>query len=344
MRRTYRSLILVFILMLTLNGCNQESNKETEEPIATVDNPFAVVETLPQETMPDVIPGVTSFGVRSDHEPDELGHYFVYEGGEMHMRIALEAQALDTDGVGILLFLDGRPQPYRLPDDENDRYMHTFYPPDADEKVIYEIIFTPITGEKGDTLEVGLKCITAPDFFIDDGSIQFVLSGGNGEMVTRLKFEATPDEADIPQIKDRVLSFDCEYVDMTSAEIAHWTSADVMEKVDWTFTIDGTKNSCQRSDYTGSEPLEVSFEIMGNPNAAFGLVIFVNHEPVCTSDQFLVDIRQGQKTIITAQLDMSDFGGEAVVYAVVVPRNVRIDALMDPSCYISATDASYFSN
>ena len=332
-------LLTLVCIMLFAAGC-------AKAPAAIVPSSAPDLFTIPETTTEPgerIIPGITSFGVRSDQEPDALGHYFLYEGGEMHMHIALSAQALETHGVGVLIFLDGIPQPYWMPDNNSCQYMHTFYPKDMKGKDIYEVIFTPVTGQTGDTLEIGLQCITAPEYFIGDDYIPFVQSGGSGQMVTRLKFASDPGEAILPHDPQRVLSVSQEYIDMTHDELDYWSGTDAMEKVKWTFYVDGIKNCTTRTGYTG-EPMDIKLEIMGNPNAEFALAVFVNHEPVCITDDFQIDLRQGQKTILTASMDMSDFKNKAVIYAVLVPRNVRIDSLMDPSCYISASETSYYSS
>ena len=332
-------LLTMLCLMFFIAGC---AKAPTTTVPSSAPNLFTVPETT-SEPGERIIPSVTSFGVRSDQEPDGLGHYFLYEGGEMHMRIALSAQALEAHGVGVLVFLDGIPQPYWTAENPTCQYMHTFYPTDMDSKDIYELVFTPVTGQAGDTLEIGLQCITAPNYFLGDEYIPFVQSNGSGQMVTRLKFAADPGEVITPSMPNRLIRCDQEYVDMTHDELDYWSGTDAMEKVKWTFYVDGIKNTTTRTEYTG-EPLEIKLEIMGNPNAEFALAVFVNHEPVCTSDDFMLDLRQGQKTILTATVDMSDFEERAVIYAVMVPRNVRIDSLMDPSCYISASETSYYSS
>lgn len=339
-------ILIIVALSIILNACAVSIQQQGTSASANLVDPnsFSTPSSDQNSTEPGerIIPGVTGFGVRSDQEPDELGHYFLYEGGEMHMRIALSAQALETHGVGVLVFLDGTPQPYWTLDNNVCQYMHIFYPSDGDEKTIYELIFTPITGQSGETLEVGLQCVTAPHYFTGDCFMPFDQTDGNGQMLTRLKFNVDHSEVILPPLTQKVLSTEQEYVDMTSDELGYWSGSDAMEKIKWIFSIDGVQNACNRTGYAG-EPVDIKLEIMGNPSAKFSLAIFVNHEPVCITDAFQLDLHQGQKTILTATLDMSDFDDQAVIYAVLVPRNCRIDSLQDPSCYISATSPSYYS-
>ena len=52
-----------------------------------------------------------------------------YTGGEMTLPIFLESSGrVQTVGIGILLFLDGKPQPYRLEGESEYTYLHIFYP------------------------------------------------------------------------------------------------------------------------------------------------------------------------------------------------------------------------
>ena len=73
------------------------------------------------------------------------------------------ATAVPERNVGILLFLDGRPQPYRLEGDTDYQYMHRFT---LNNEMIYPVFyFTPVTGQAGDTLEMATLTVLYPSIF-----------------------------------------------------------------------------------------------------------------------------------------------------------------------------------
>ena len=69
--------------------------------------------------------------------------------------------------------------------------------------------------------------------------------------------------------------------------------------------------------------MKLRFELFGTPYVHYGLVFFVDNQPVAPQDgaPILVDVENGQKTVVEAQLDMTGFDTESVLYAILVPRN-----------------------
>ena len=71
------------------------------------------------------------------------------------------------------------------------------------------------------------------------------------------------------------------------------------------------------------QPVQLRFEVYGTPYVRYGLVFFVDNQPVVSRDgtPILLDVENGQKTVVEAQLDMTGFDTESVLYAVLVPQN-----------------------
>ena len=69
--------------------------------------------------------------------------------------------------------------------------------------------------------------------------------------------------------------------------------------------------------------MSLCYEIWGTPLVHYGLVFYVDNEPVCGADgkPILVDVQEGKKTVVTAELSLPEFDGESVYYAILVPRN-----------------------
>ena len=124
-------LFLIF-LCIFLGGCiGQPSSNDTTEA-QLVEDPFAETSSesiSPENPVPSwELPGVTLHGYAGEMPQDDLGTYLVYEGCQMHLQLALQARGLSTAGVGVLLFLDGQPQPFSLEENGAYEYMHIVYP------------------------------------------------------------------------------------------------------------------------------------------------------------------------------------------------------------------------
>ena len=86
---------------------------------------------------------------------------FVYDGGEFQLAYQYSVTG-KLDAVGFLLFLDGRPQPYKVNDTAAEyEYCHSFT---AGEDQSFSFFFEPVTGSASDTLTLTVVSITNPDF------------------------------------------------------------------------------------------------------------------------------------------------------------------------------------
>ena len=333
---------LLAVLLCFAAGCADDSaNTPTDGSMPTVENIFSRPEDYPSGTEDTAETAGTAgsekefiefeqprslmHGPTDDNmQKDAFGTYYVYEGGEMHLQYQILADGLSTTGVGILLFLDGQPQPYKTASDGTCSYIHTFYPADK-ERLLEELIFTPVTGEKGDELELYMVSIQFPDYFPFDGIFAFPHTSGSTAAGTRLKFSAARPAAELPEINSRILSQNVYYEDLPYGDTAGWSDTDLMERVESNFTVNGhtAQDSNNLYGITAEAPVELNFELWGSPYVNYGLVFFVNNVPVSAAadDLLFLDVKNGQKTVVEAAVDISDFNGEGVVYGILVPRN-----------------------
>ena len=345
-------LAMIILMILSLGACSSTPNENegTYESDATVDNIFTqpVVNTTPEDTVPEetttqVLPpkqptmdqgGMGSINMGPGGVPlmDEIGPYRLYEGGELHMPFTVNATGTGADqGVGILLFLDGRPQPYKTAENDTYQYMHTFYPVSGEE-YLADISFIPITGQVGDTLELYAATILNPDFSIKEGMTGFVYTAGSVVSGTRLRYDATPTSGDYELTNNRIVSLVSSYVDTKFSEISGWSDMDLMEKVEAHLYVNGVDDirDCIVYGVTAEENVTLRYEVWGSPYVHYGLVVFVDNEPVFSSEDCLIplDVQNGKKTVIEAELDMTGFDGESEVYVMLVPRNCRTSEIL----------------
>lgn len=298
------------------------SHEETE-PAETTDPTLQLqIPAAPHDTM-----GGINIGPKGDPLMDEIGPYRLYEGGELHMPFAIHTTgSIGDQGIGILLFLDGRPQPYKTSENDEYQYLHTFYPRSGEE-YLADISFIPVTGRSEDTLELYAATILDPDFHIAEGITGFVYTHGSVVSSTRLRFDATPPSCDDQISNHRLIGQTSSYMDTKFSEISGWSDMDLMEKIEAHLYVNGVNDErdCIVYGVTNEEPVHIRYEVWGSPYVHYGLIVFRDNEPVFAADEpgISVNVESGKKTVIEAQLDMTGFDGESVVYVMLVPRNYR---------------------
>lgn len=340
-RKIVVCLLLVGILSL-LWGCGGQETSGMEESTtqATVSDIFTVPETDPTETdatqetedpikellkqkfmMSLKVPGGMSYGFHGG-EGTDLDSYYVYQGGELPIQLYMKADGFSDMGVGALIFLDGQPQPYRTADEENYSYMHTFYPED-DVPYVIDAYMIPVTGQAGDTLEIYTMCVAWPDYFLNDAPVAFQHTCGSTGGGMKVKFQADPPAQELPEPLYPVISCTTEFEDLESWEITDWSTEDLRHKVEWEFTINGIEAGGDLFGYSGEEPLTLRYEIWGGTAVEYGLILYIDNQPVCVDEEQLhsVELKNGKKTIIEVQVDMSGYDGSSVVYGVLAAKN-----------------------
>ena len=326
-------LLVLFSCLIFLVGCTAAKTVPSTNSTETAPDVFqeAATATPPsQATVPaNDSHDLGSLGIGPADEPlkDEYGTYRIYNGGEMCTPIKIESTgALRKAGTGILLFVDGQPQPYRLEGESTYTYCHCFYPESENE--VYDLFFTPITGQSGDTLEVYILSLQKPDYLPSDGVPgMMIFTKGSIGSGWRLKFEATPPEAVFPEKQIRLFDAEITTMDASYGDTAGWSEEDIRELLDSRSYVNGIPHNRKSCVYniTADTPVDLRYELWGTPYIKSSVIFYVDNEPVYTSDGLPFDmaVASGEKKILTAKLDMTGFTGESVLYIVRVPRNYR---------------------
>ena len=344
------STLLVFVLLLSLTACGPAPSGPTE----TVENPFIQATTTgptdPPTTagatdatgstgkgkpVPPLLPSNLSYSFGGvDQIMDDVSAHYDYTGGELQLAFHF-VSSFDYSqyGVGPLLFLDGIPQPYKTEEEPWYSYLHTYSPipnrSDADDNVI-TLSFIPVTGQAGDALELYITPVCDPDgnLLKDLGEEAFYLlvQYGARDFCARVIFYETPPEPELPEIPDQVLSHSVTYED--EPRLRSWTPEDLQQKHAYSYTINGQTRPGSMTWYGfDQEPITLNFQIYGNSYVKYTLVCFKNYQPISVDpeDILYVEVKDGQRTEVEVQIDMSDFDGSAQVpfMVVLVPRNLQ---------------------
>ena len=125
MKKT-RQIIPLILMALLLTACTPEKGPQETTQTPTVENVF----TQPSTTAPDAptettepvdLGGGLGFGFETQ-ERDSQGAYLTYTGGELVVPCSIDTSGnIGSKGIGVLLFVDGLPQPYKAPSDGRSR-------------------------------------------------------------------------------------------------------------------------------------------------------------------------------------------------------------------------------
>ena len=329
----YVAILYVLALLCSFVGCSKQSQLDHATEPETLENPFLVTTVPTEPAMPELenVTSITFTGLPA-YTLDEVGHYVSYEGGEMQLPYTFNytGNELSVYGVAIMLFLDGRLQPFKLTDDGAIQYVHRIYPEaiSASTEVTQDLdlIFTPVTGQRGDVMDLSIVAKTFPDWEWGNDSVG--LNSQTSSITTRLKFAQTPPQMILPETRSRIVDWSISYTDATLAEYESW-SADSLNKLSTCLRIAGHQDNRSDQGYrylydvTANVPVELTMEMVNTSGVEYGVVLFVDSEPVSTetSELIYVDKATAQRTTLSVTLDLSDFDDQSQVYAFIIPRN-----------------------
>lgn len=304
-----------------LTGC--AGMMESDDAAGLTGNDIADASISGSTSVTEVI-GTLGHGI-AEYLTDETAgkSYITYEGGELEIKYGALATGMAEQGVGFMIFIDGKAQVYRTEDESGYQYMHTCYFQDnVDNR--FSFYLTPSTGQTGDELEIYIASVYYPEYKPD-----MITSKGygiyhhmTGSSYT-LKYYATP-----VQMQDDVWN--------TGIVTAVGTRERLISEGERTsrmpsLYIDSQDVSAGNYYVTGEKTkLQVRLEVMDPPGAEYGCTFFIDHEAVSKSwDEALhICIQSGKAAVIEAELDISALEGGDTFYAVLVPCDkAQIDEL-----------------
>lgn len=346
-------LIIVLLLCFVTTGCTQSNGDlvlPTESSQQAVENLFTTPDTEEAAEATDPQTGYyggISHGFADKSRTNENGLYHIYDGGELHIDYGISVTGnLGDAGIGIMLILDGRPQPYKTAEDDEYRYLHTFYP-NADEKLIVELILTPVTGKEGDTLELTAFHVLGPDYYPNEQVIGMMQTNGSVWNSTQLVFQATPPAENTVSVTERIVNQTLRYVDLTSDDIEGWSSEDLQSEYAFSFATDYQNDATNIYGVSAENSLTMHTEVFGAAAVNWSLILYLDHAPVSILSENQLDFstKNGQKTVIETSLDLADFDGESIIYAVLFARNWRDPAVFnDTNCTTEITSTYYLTD
>ena len=339
--------LIAAILLLTGCGAPPEETHGTMPPDTTAPNLFTQPK-IPEKSdymqsggmqLPlFVLDGDWGFSFSGDsHKDEKLGTYYVYEGGEMCLTLEIDAEGSNALlDVGVIIHLNGIPQPYRLEGETEYRYFHAFpYEGEVRDGEPYmekeiKIYFVPVDGQSGDTLTLSMLAIRNSEYHEKQPYLVTDCLFGVLSMERLVRFDETPPVFEYQKPSVRLSNLTTSYVDCTQEEIGSWTAYELQGKREMYLYVNDLPVSWDDPDFDGNiygitrdEPIRLRFEVWGSPHFTYGLTFYINHEPVIAEgmEMIPVEIHNGQKTVIEADLNLPDFDGDSIIYAGLIPQN-----------------------
>lgn len=328
--RGFEMVLVLVIITVLAAGCSPDNTTtgESNAPSDTTQNPF---ETNGPNT---VILGSISHGF---YNPplDKTGKRLPmqYNGGELKIdyRVAASGKAKN---VGFLVFVDGKPQPYKFNTSESSyAYMHIFDLKGDDQDTPFAFVFTPITGKKGDTLHVSIASVYNPAFIPDMketasyGGYQTTLELGRA-----LIFNKDADELDVSLIpRQEVLSdvrLSIEPVTQQLLEKHSGFETVDMEALDKNVYSELHVDGAVRLDsyqVKKSGTLRVTFKQFGHPGMRYRNTFYFNHEALASKDgiSFETALTKGDVAVVDVDIDLEKLKDFNTFYVVSVPLNAE---------------------
>ena len=316
---------VTFILSFTVTACgNYNIADENAPPQNVEEDPFAGA-----EEEGDL--GFLSHGEANPARADDRSVLpYEYNGGEFVLDYQFSSEG-KLDSIGFLLFLDGKPQAYKVNDTGAEyEYLHCFQLSEKHEEK-FSFVFTPDTGKKGDTLNMTVMSVTRPDFRPDmKETSSYGWYHQSFERVLKLHFNEDAPDSDsacgesIAAFRDVRISEEKITSSFVENELVKggWNGV-TMDTLDsgvyWTIAYDG-ESVYDNINLTGKDTLTLRYTLCGTAGARYGISFFLDHKPISFEEAVSYDVTlsKGNVWVIEATIDTAKLDDFHTFYATAV--------------------------
>ncbi|MVO99728.1 beta-glucanase/beta-glucan synthetase [Paenibacillus lutrae] len=328
--RVFKGAIFCIIFIMLIAGCSTNNTKSLYSE-ASPGQTTPTQNTLEEKT---IVKGNLFHGFYNP-QIDEKGKMLPlqYNGGELTLDYSVRASG-DAKNVGFLIFVDGKPQPYKLNKTVSSyQYMHTLQVKEDDQDTPFTFLFTPIIGKSGDNLHVSIVSVYNPSFIPDMkettsyGGYQTTLETG-----TELIFNQDTEMLDIAVFSQQEgLSNVHQSTEPVTEDLLKKHS--VMEKVDIEalekrvfsdLSVNGeTKQDNFKMDKSGK--LKIRFKLFGHPDLRYRNTFYINHKALDSEEvsSFETVLSKGNAVVVDAEIELDKLEDFNTFYVVSVPINAN---------------------
>lgn len=148
-------LLMIAIMNMALTGCQEERNDVVKDTLENTENLFE------NQEIENNVFVQAQYGRQVVSGLDEAGNLTNIKDKTAMLELEFSNSGSDCE-IGSLLFVNGIPQPYRC-DGGNDTYIAPVMLKESETKAV-SLEFEPITGKKGEQLQVQLMGMLHPSF------------------------------------------------------------------------------------------------------------------------------------------------------------------------------------
>lgn len=319
---------MIFCLLLCLTGCKtnskyslQQNDKENLETNPFEDN---TEENINTRTLASISHGIKKTNIDTSGKMLPLE----YNGDEMEIDYTITFQG-QVPYFGFLVFIDGEPQPYKVDTTKSSyEYIHEFKLVNNEEKNI-KFIFTPVTGKKGDLLEISIVSIFYPSFLPDminttsygnyhqvlpsQYMIMFNQDAGKLDLSDSME---TTYITDFKQSKERITP------ELLLKHNADESSVDTMVYSE--FYINNVEMGIVNSVKLDTKDLlHITYKMFGHPNAKYKNIMYINQMPVTVNGKvFDTYLKKGEVSLLDLDIDISKLNDINSLYIISIPTNM----------------------
>lgn len=326
--------VLLIIIVILLAGCSKEK-LDTIEPDAIHDNNANPFETNDEE---GGILGSLSHGYDNPEldEKEESMLPLSYDGGELVIDYFVKASG-KAKNVGFLIYVDGIAQPYKVNETDSPyEYMHILDLEEDDKDTPFTFIFTPVTGKKGDTVNVTISSVYNPSFMPDMKETSSY-GGYHDTLVTTprsLVFNKDVDPLDHSNLSTNVDLSDVRLLtEPVTDELMERLSATQLRSIDSEtletevfneVNIENKQDVEDTFQINDSGKLPVTFKIFGRPGVTYKHTFYLNHKALSNEEgeiSFETALTKGDVSVIEVELDLDKLDDFNTFFVVSTPVN-----------------------
>ncbi len=332
MEKTAFNIIMLLIISVYFSGCTHsfgtiDINKTDKllEDVTTITSDNSAAESFLKDSEAISL-GTFSFGIVSENNEKQV---YEYDGNELH--IPFQVTGLDKElssDFGLMVFVDGILQPYKTlkmnGEETKEQYMHQFNLKN-EEKHEFDIVFTPVTGEKGERVGVVFATILKPDFIPqDEQRVNYgIYHSLSANLAQEIHYQCEPT------IKKELLKNSNYTVgdipQEVIAKLANFRTDDDYNTLDSNFVTElssldkgaGTIEMIRANN--GKVKLE--FRIYGGQEATYRTTFFIDHKPVRVegADYLETKTAKGKMCSAELELDIGSLNRLSTLYAITNP-------------------------
>lgn len=259
--------------------------------------------------------------------PQKRGQVYVYSGQEVHIPFKVEGMSETQADFGLVFFVDGFPQPFKIQKNNNDisteSHLHKFSL--SNNKIeLFDIVFTPTAGEKGEKVGVIFATIFKPDYMpeSEDRANYGVYHSITAPMPQELSFETG-----VPVKEKKVFTeFKEENIpeEISNRYAEHDSNSNMLDNmVILSLTPDNEKTNSKNSPiFSKNEKIHIRLRIMGGiDGATYSTNIYIDHQPIKIMgfDCLKTKVKKGKMYTAEFELNMKGYKKFSTIYAISNP-------------------------